>query len=326
MKERLHEILHIALRHNVSDIHFTMKRQSALSIEMRVDNTMRRIRAKEEDERFLHYLMYRANLDVADTMDPQTGAFEENMDGINISMRFAYVESYYLASAVLRILNVHADLRISDLTFDSPTIDWLSSITKHRSGFYVLSGPTGSGKTTSLYTILNAVKGKSIYTLEDPVEVFNEKYVQIQINDQQHLSYADGIKQLMRHDPDIVMIGEIRDETAAVNAVRCALTGHLVLTSIHSSSCINAINRLLDLHVNPQQLKDVLGGVANQRLYRTKNNKRIGIYEIMDRKEVKQWFESRTTSEKFIPLEERIKEAVREGFIREEDAQSDLIV
>lgn len=138
----------------------------------------------------------------------------------------------------------------------------------------MFSGPTGSGKTTTLYTLLNAVQNKKIFTLEDPVEVVNEKYVQIQINEKQHMSYADGIKQLMRHDPDIIMIGEIRDETAAKMAVRCALTGHLVVSTIHSFSCVSTILRMLDLGVEKYQLKDVLKGISSQRLFEKTNGEK----------------------------------------------------
>ena len=194
----------------------------------------------------------------------------------------------------------------------------------HRNGLYVLSGPTGSGKTTTLYTILNEVSGKKIFTLEDPIEVLSEKYVQLAVNDRRHLSYADGIRQLMRHDPDIVMIGEIRDSIAAEMAVRCALTGHLVLTSIHSGSCVSAINRLIDLGVSEPQLSDILCGISNQRLYDTADNGKIGVYEIMDRKEVEYYFKNHCTSSSFTPLQRKIEEAVAEGIVDEDQASQDL--
>ncbi len=179
----------------------------------------------------------------------------------------------------------------------------------------MFSGPTGSGKTTTLYTILNETKGKKIFTLEDPVEVYHENYVQIQINDHQHLSYDEGIKQLMRHDPDIIMIGEIRDSQAALMAVRSALTGHLVVTSLHSQNCMSAIDRLLDLGVNMYQLKDVLIGVSNQRLFNLGAGKRCGVYEYMNRKEVAYALEHRQVSETFISLQQQLQCAVKKGYI-----------
>ena len=185
----------------------------------------------------------------------------------------------------------------------------------------LMLGPTGSGKTTTLYTLLNAVQNKKIFTLEDPVEVVNEKYVQIQINEKQHMSYADGIKQLMRHDPDIIMIGEIRDETAAKMAVRCALTGHLVVSTIHSFSCVSTILRMLDLGVEKYQLKDVLKGISSQRLFEKTNGEKIGIYEYMDEKEITHYFEKGDVSDAFIPLSKQIEQALFQNEITYEQAK-----
>ena len=323
MRKRLIHILALALKYHVTDIHLNLTDDNC-SIEMRVSGRIRRLRTRQDDARFFRYLMYRANLDLSSAMEPQTGRFEETVDGKTLALRFAVVSSYRVTSGVLRILNNHADLTTDVLSADPSQAEWFSSICTHRSGLYVLSGPTGSGKTTTLYTILNEVSGKKIFTLEDPIEVLSEKYVQLAVNDKRHLSYADGIRQLMRHDPDIVMIGEIRDSVAAEMAVRCALTGHLVLTSIHSGSCVSAINRLIDLGVNELQLSDILCGISNQRLYDTKEAGKIGVYEIMNRKEVDYYFRNHTTSSTFKPLREKIEEAVSNGLVDGDQAAQDL--
>ena len=288
MEERLIECLKIAMEFHVTDIHFHLKTypKESLSIEMKIEQDVKQMIPKEDDIRLFRYLMYKANLDLSDIHHPQTGRFEMEIDGQPVSLRFALVSSYHNTSGVLRILNQHSPLHIEDLTVDYDTSIWLRNITKHTSGLFIFSGPTGSGKTTTLYTILNETKGKKIFTLEDPVEVYHENYVQIQINDHQHLSYDEGIKQLMRHDPDIIMIGEIRDSQAALMAVRSALTGHLVVTSLHSQNCMSAIDRLLDLGVDMYQLKDVLIGISNQRLFNLGDGKRSGVYEYMNRKAV----------------------------------------
>jgi len=323
MRARLLHILSLALRHRVTDIHLNLSDEGC-TIEMRVAGKIRKVRTRPDDEHFFHYLMYRANLDLSAALEPQTGRFEETIDGKTLALRFAVVSSYRVTSGVLRILNNHDDLTTALLSADPSQAEWMSGICMHRNGLYVFSGPTGSGKTTTLYTILNEVRGKKIFTLEDPIEVLSGKYVQLAVNDKQHLSYADGIRQLMRHDPDIVMIGEIRDSTAAEMAVRCALTGHLVLTSIHSGSCVSAINRMLDLGVNEFQLADTLAGVSNQRLYDTADGRKIGVYEIMDRKEVTYYFRNHITSPAFIPLSVRLEEAVRSGIVDPAQAQQDL--
>lgn len=326
MQKRLFEILRIAEEYRVTDVHFTYRDDiSLVVIEMRVSGKIMQLKPKKEDERFFHYLLYRANLEVSNAFLPQTGSFEEMVDGKRYALRFSLVSSYHRQSGVLRILNNHPELSIEELTINQEQILWLKRITDHRNGLYVFSGPTGSGKTTTLYTLLNAVKGKKIFTLEDPIEVVNEQYVQLQINDRQHMSYGDGIKQLMRHDPDIVMIGEIRDQEAAENAIRCALTGHLVLTSIHSSSCMTAIHRLLDLGVDRYQLADILGGICNQRLYETTYGGRICIYEILKEREVKEYFETNQIPKTFQPLEDNIRQAIRQGVITKEEAKADLL-
>ncbi len=323
MKARLIHILSLALKHHVTDIHLNLS-EDGCSIEMRVAGKIRRVRTKPDDEHFFHYLMYRANLDLSSALEPQTGRFEESVGGKTLALRFAVVSSYRVTSGVLRILNNHEDLTVSQLSADPAQAEWLSGICTHRSGLYVFSGPTGSGKTTTLYTILNEVHGKKIFTLEDPIEVLSGKYVQLAVNDKRHLSYADGIRQLMRHDPDIVMIGEIRDSIAAEMAVRCALTGHLALTSIHSGSCVSAINRMIDLGVNEFQLSDTLAGIANQRLYDTADGQKIGVYEIMDRKEVNYYFQNHSTSTAFVPLSHKLQEAVQNGLVDPEQAEQDL--
>ena len=317
MEERLIECLKIAMEFHVTDIHFHLKTypKESLSIEMKIEQDVRQMVPKDDDIRLFRYLMYKAHLDLSDIHHPQTGRFEMIIEGQPVSLRFALVSSYHNTSGVLRILNQHASLHIEDLTVDYDTSLWLRNITKHTSGLFVFSGPTGSGKTTTLYTILNETKGKKIFTLEDPVEVYHENYVQIQINDHQHLSYDEGIKQLMRHDPDIIMIGEIRDSQAALMAVRSALTGHLVVTSLHSQNCMSAIDRLLDLGVDMYQLKDVLIGISNQRLFNLGDGKRSGVYEYMNRKEVAYALKHRRVSETFVSLQKQLQAAVAKGYI-----------
>lgn len=324
MEEELKRILAIALKHHVTDIHLNLMEDDQLGIEMRVDGVIRKVRSAEEDGRFFRYLMYRANLDLSNSMIPQTGRFETEVDGKKLALRFALVSSYHVTCGVIRILNSHGAITTDMLSSDPEQNAYFRSICTHRSGLFVFSGPTGSGKTTTLYTILNEVTGKKIFSLEDPVEIYSEKYVQLSVNDKAHLSYADGIRQLMRHDPDIVMIGEIRDEPAAQMAVRCALTGHLVVTSLHAGSCISAIDRLLDLGVAKLQLQDVLRGISCQRLYASDHGKKIGVYELMDRKEVDYYFTHQHTSPSFRTLQEQILLAAERGAVSLAEASQDL--
>ena len=310
MEERRQELLEAALYCHVSDIHFSYyTRQEKVEMAMRFPEGMRRLKPKEGDTAFFHYLMYRANLDLSDMSQPQTGRFEEELDGKRISLRFACMSSYGMVSGVLRLLNNHADLKVSDLSDDPDTVKWLQKVTSYHEGLVVFTGPTGSGKTTTLYTLLNETQNKTIYTLEDPIEVYSDHYVQLQVSAERNLSYAQGIRQLMRHDPDIIMIGEIRDEEAAEGAVRAALTGHLVVSTLHSIDCTGAILRLEDLGIRRSDLQEVLRGISSQRLITEKEGGRKGIYEIMDEKELACWFGNGHCSENFVPLAKKMEAA-----------------
>jgi competence protein ComGA len=312
MNERLLEILRIALAYRVSDIHFSLAENGGTVIEMRVDGKIRQLKSGEKDGRLFHYLMYRANLDVSSVFEPQTGSFEISVDGVRLSLRFAIMSAWQRTSGVLRILNSTSGITINSLCKDETVLGWMKRIPDMKNGLIIFSGPTGSGKTTALYTILDAVKERKIFTLEDPVEVIHENYVQLQVNEKQ-MGYAEGIRQLMRHDPDIIMIGEIRDSLAANMAVRSALTGHLVVTSLHSFSCVGAIGRMLELGVERAALRSVLRGVSNQRLFMDAQGKRTGIYECLDENGIAYWFEKQSLPEGFKDIETKIAEAASGG-------------
>ncbi len=325
MEELLVYFLRIALRYHVTDIHFSVGEDGSVKAEMRVKGKLYALRKQPADERFFRYLLYRSNMDVSAVMMPQTGSFETEVDGVRLALRFALVSGFHIRSGVLRILNPDSGLRTADLSTDRETVSFLQSVTRHRSGLFLFGGPTGSGKTTTMYTILNEASGRKIYTLEDPVEVFSRKYVQLQVNEKQHLSFADGIRQLMRHDPDIIMIGEIRDPESAATAVTCALTGHVVISSIHAGSCTGTILRMIDLGVKEYQLRDTLAGVTNQRLFDVpEEDRKICVYEYMDRKELDHYFEHHRTSESFIPLGVSIRREAEKGNILLSQAESDL--
>ncbi len=322
MEERLNEILRIALKYDVTDIHFSLSEEKTV-IMMRVRGEMVTLKPVPSDTRLFRYLMYRGNLDLSRAHLPQTGSFETEVGGTRLSLRFAAVSGWRRTDGVLRILNNHSQLKPDDLTENPEDRQWLKSVMTHRSGLFLFTGPTGSGKTTTLYTLLSDVKGKAVYTVEDPVEIWFDSFSQLQVNEKAHLSYAECIRQLMRHDPDIIMIGEIRDSEAAKMAVRCALTGHLVVTTLHSFSCVSAIHRMEELGVDPYQLRDVLAGISCQRLYETAGG-RTGVYEIMNRKEADYYFENHHTDRSFLPLSRKIREAAENGIIRMEDARADI--
>ncbi len=322
MEEQLIALLEAALKKRVSDIHLKVE-QEEVQIQFRQHQEMIDGPKDSCSLRLFRYLQYRANLDISTIFLPQTGQFEIEVQGKHLALRFAVLSSLGVISGVLRILNADFDLKPQDLTFQRGAAEQLKKMLDRKNGLVLISGPTGSGKTTTLYTLLNHIEGRKIFTLEDPIEIYNRRYVQLQINEKQHLDYEEGVRQLLRHDPDIIVIGEIRDEQAAKMAVRCALTGHLVVSTIHSFSCQSAVERMLELKVGTGQLRDVLWAVSNQRLYSMKNKKgKIGVYEIMQKAQLESVFEH-TLPEGFVSLQSAIEEGIRKGILTQKQTRGD---
>lgn len=323
MENQLKELLKKALELKATDIHFKIERNE-VSVQFRLRQQILDMPDEYCSLRLFRYLQYRANLDISNLSSPQTGQFEIEVENEHLSLRFAVLSSFNMISGVLRILNAEFDLKPEDLSLDKKQVQQLKKLLQRRNGLILISGPTGSGKTTTLYTLLNQVENRKIFTLEDPIEVYSRRYVQLQINEKQNFDYQEGIRQLLRHDPDIIVLGEIRDEAAAKMAVRCAMTGHLVISTLHAYSSVGAIERMLELGVDKGYLKDILVSVSNQRLYDLKKGKgKTGIYEIMSSQAIMQYFECGYTEE-YIPLSIAIEKAVKKGQITQKQSELDL--
>ncbi len=323
MEKECIQLLRYALSNHASDVHFSLK-DDELVLQMRCKEKLIEVDQKLCSLNLFRYLQYRANLDVSNKIKPQSGQFEMEVDQRKISLRFSIIYSLNQVSGVLRILNTDLNLKITDLTMNKKHQDLLKKIGQRQNGLFLISGPTGSGKTTTMYTVLNEIKAKKIFTLEDPIEIHNDRYIQLQINEKQNLDYEEGIKQLLRHDPDVIVLGEIRDIKAAQMAMRCALTGHLVISTIHASSCIGAIERILELGVSTNLLKEVLFGVSNQRLLSIKNKKgKTGVYEIIGKEEVIHYLQTGKSAESQT-LNDEIQNLFQHGFITSKQAKTNL--
>ena len=318
MEERLIALLRLALKYNATDIHFTMRYQE-VNIEMRIDGLCRKVKGNFEDYKLLRYLQYLANLDVGNIMTPKTGQFEMEVDGNLLSLRFAIISKLNFTNGVLRILNSKLKVNADNLSHISSQNAYFKSLLNKNCGLIIFSGPTGSGKTTTLYSLLKSVRGKKIYSIEDPIEVYHDEFIQLQVNEAIGFDYAQGVKQILRHDPDIIMIGEIRDEKAAKMAVVAANTGHLVLTSIHTSRASGCISRMCELGVNEEHLFENLLCVSNQRmLIRRKTHEKIVLYEIMNRKELEYYQIHRHNSPSFIDIDMQVLKGVENGIFAPE--------
>ncbi len=318
MEERLLSLLRLALRYNATDIHFSMFYQE-VKIEMRIDGKFFRVKEKFEDYRLMRYLQYLANLDIGNLTIPQTGQFEMDVDGNDMSLRFAVINSGNSTNGVLRILNSNLKVTADKLSNLEGQNRYFRSLLTKRCGLVLFSGPTGSGKTTTLYALLKACRNKKIYSIEDPIEVYNDGIIQLQINEKMGFDYKTGVEQILRHDPDIIMIGEIREEKAAQIAVVAANTGHLVLSTIHSSKASSVISRMCELGVNESHLYENLICIVNQRLMtNVRDRKKIVLYEVMDAKEIGYFRKNGHNSKDFLDIDTQIERGIDEGIFERE--------
>ena len=313
MEERLVALLRLALKYNATDIHFMMRYQE-VNIEMRIDGLCRKVKGRFEDYKLIRYLQYLANLDVGNILTPQTGQFEMEVDGNLLSLRFAVINKINYTNGVLRILNSKIRVNADNLSSLKGQNRYFKALLNRTCGLILFSGPTGSGKTTTLYSLLKSVSNKKIYSIEDPIEVYHDNMIQLSVNEAMDFGYAEGIKQILRHDPDIIMIGEIRDEKAAKMAVVAANTGHLVLSTIHTSKASGCISRLNELGVNEDHLYENLLCVSNQRmLVNVNDHSKVVLYEIMDTQEIDYYRIHGKNSDEFNSVEKQIRKGIEDG-------------
>ena len=192
----------------------------------------------------------------------------------------------------------------------------------------LMVGVNGSGKTTTLHAILKRIAQENrlhVVSLEDPIEIFDDSYLQLQINEAGGFTYEEGIKELLRHDPDVIMIGEIRDPSTARMLLRCALSGHLIFTTIHAKCCSEAIKRLLEFGLRREELYHTLSAVCAQRLYKKKGTQeRVCIYEILEQNELDAYFREEQLPQQHRDIFQEIQLAVSKGIVAQEEAVIDL--
>lgn len=290
MDELFEKILYRAVLKNVTDIHFYLK--DDLKISMRRYGVLSHYDKieKTKGSKLMNYIKYKSYINLNYRLLPQTGQFEFQINDKIYDLRISYLPSLDFESIVIRILNNHSKLSIDQITPLQEVKDYLFQLTKRRNGLFIVAGATGSGKSTTLYTLLDLfIKegGLNIITIEDPIEMHKEGCLQIELNEKIGINYHDTLKQILRHDPDIIMIGEIRDEITAKLCITCALTGHLVLSTLHASNTILSLKRLLNLSITQTDLEDVLIGILSQRLkYDRVNDRVIVLGELINRKQI----------------------------------------
>lgn len=271
-KDILENILQKAVLLNASDIHIEPF-EKLLKIRMRVDGSLKEINTYniELHSQLSTLIKLLAGMNIAEKRLPQDGRIDKDIDNNIVDLRISTIPTVHGEKIVIRILNRNTFFKSKyEIGFSDEAINKIKSMTSDMSGLIIVTGPTGSGKTTTLYSILNDFKNidKNIVTIEDPVEYKIEGINQIQVNYKYGLDFATGLKSILRQDPDIIMIGEIRDKETAQIAIRAASTGHLVISTMHTNNSVESISRLVDMGVPRYLISSVLKGVISQKLVR----------------------------------------------------------
>jgi general secretion pathway protein E/type IV pilus assembly protein PilB len=265
-------ILADAVQQNASDIHFEPE-QFFLRIRYRIDGILRQIRSLHKNywPAMAVRLKVMSNMNIAETRAPQDGRISIRFSGRQIDFRASAQPTTHGENVVLRILDrAKGIVPLDSLGLDDDSLTLLKLMLARPEGIILITGPTGSGKTTTLYSILNHINTESvnIMTLEDPVEYPMNMIRQTSVNESVKLGFANGIRSMMRQDPDIILIGEIRDDETADMAFSAAMTGHQVYSTLHTNSAIGAIPRLQDIGILPDIMAGNIIGIVAQRLIR----------------------------------------------------------
>ncbi|MFD1697842.1 GspE/PulE family protein [Halopseudomonas phragmitis] len=270
--------LYDALKAHASDIHLGMS-PGGLSIKYRIDgvlNNISSVAGNELAEQVISRIKIMAELDISERRVPQDGRFKVSIKGRQIDFRVSIMPSIFGEDAVLRVLDKQdlADrmqgVCLDALGFEPEVMRQMRELATDPYGMVLVTGPTGSGKTTTLYAMISEINHglDKIITIEDPVEYQLPGVLQIPVNEKKGLTFARGLRSILRHDPDKIMVGEIRDAETAQIAVQSALTGHLVFTTLHANNVFDVIGRLAQMEVDPYNLVAALNAVLAQRLVR----------------------------------------------------------
>jgi general secretion pathway protein E/type IV pilus assembly protein PilB len=261
-----------AVGKNASDIHFEPE-QNFLRIRYRIDGVLRQIRSLHKTywPAMAVRIKVLAKMNIAETRAPQDGRISLSLTGRQVDFRVASQATSHGENVVLRILDRQKGIvPLDGLGLESSQLDLLKRMISRPEGIILVTGPTGSGKTTTLYSILNHINSDTvnIMTMEDPVEYPMTMIRQTSVNEAAKMDFANGIRSLMRQDPDVILVGEIRDEETAEMAFRAAMTGHQVYSTLHTNSAVGAFPRLLDTGVTPEVMAGNMIGIIAQRLIR----------------------------------------------------------
>ncbi len=270
--EVVDEIIYNAAQAGASDIHFDPQ-EKKVKVRFRIDGVLIDYMIIPENIRknLLARVKIISGMDITESRLPQDGAIKTKIKDINLDMRVSSLPTNEGEKIVIRILDYSASLKgLDSLGFSDDNLRKIKDLIKEPNGIILVTGATGTGKSTTVYSILQTLNTSKVnlVTVEDPVEMSIEGINQIQVNSDIGLTFAEVLRSILRQDPDIIMIGEIRDDETAKIAVRASITGHLVLSTLHTNNALNTIERLKDMDVETYLLASSLNGIVSQKLAR----------------------------------------------------------
>ncbi len=268
----VNSIIERAAAERASDIHLE-PRAEEMVVRMRIDGLLRSILTVPKDIQpsVVSRLKIMGGMDISERRVPQDGRANVRMKGHDIDLRLSTLPTMYGEKVAVRLLDRTAQLLDAQaIGLEGENLEKYNALIRNATGMVLIVGPTGSGKSSTMYTMIRSLNSEEVnlVTLEDPVEYDIDGVNQVQINERQGLTFASGLRSILRQDPDIIAVGEIRDGETAEIAMRSAITGHLVLSTIHTNDAISALDRLVDIGVEPYIIAEALNGIISQRLVR----------------------------------------------------------
>lgn len=325
-----------AVREKASDIHIVPANSSSL-IQLRIGHqlvTLEKIKISDAQKLISHY-KFRSKMDIGERRRPQNGSLNMVVKDEQINLRISTLPTTPHESLSIRILPQNEILTIDQLSLFKKHCVQLRTLMKKAYGLLLISGPTSSGKTTTIYSLLfnEFSRNRRIITIEDPIEKKTDSFIQVEINEKAGLTYAEALKAALRHDPDIIMIGEIRDAQTARIAIRAAMTGHLVISTIHANHSEGCISRLREFGCAQLDIKETLIGLVSQRLVNLacpncgikcsgycglySTNRRLAVYEILEGNSLQDILANKLKKAKYEKLPQLVNKAIALGYVKE---------
>lgn len=290
IEQKCIKLLQRAIDYPASDIHL-LPRKEHYQLMYRKYGCFLKVEQipRELANRMISYFKFLSSLDISEKRKPQSGAFQQNFQDNDYSFRVSTLPStYQKESLAIRVLRQNYTLPIDALCHFPQSAAQLNGLLQQQSGLILVSGATGSGKTTTLYSLVHhcaSVLNRHVISLEDPVESTQPEILQIQVNEKAGITYASGLKAILRHSPEVIMIGEIRDKETAQIAMESALTGHLVISTIHAKDSVNCLFRLQDLSITFEEMRQTLRAVIAQTLMDHEDSYKA-IFEVLHQNEL----------------------------------------